>query len=81
MIERDFYTLMFVTAGVDDQIIRKSMALLQPATDPTAGNDTADAKQQAANVPVSEKSNSRWVNFALIVAAIVKGAPVLIQLK
>ena len=81
MIERDFYRLMFVSVGVDDQIIRKTVALLQPATDPTAGNDMADTKQRAANVPVTEKSNSRGVIFALIAAAIVKGALVLIQLK
>lgn len=65
----------------DDQMIRKTMALLQASTDPTAGNDTADAIQRAANVPVGEKGNSRWVVFAVIAAVIVIGVLVFIKFK
>lgn len=65
----------------DDQMIRKTMALLQASTDPTAGNDTADAIQRAANVPVGENGNSRWVVFAVIAAVIVIGVLVFIKFK
>jgi len=65
----------------DDQMIRKTMALLQASTDPTAGNDTADSIQRAANVPVGEKGNSRWVVFAVIAAVIVIGVLVFIKFK
>ncbi len=65
----------------DDQMIRKTMALLQASTDPTAGNDLADLIQRSANVPVGEQSNSRWVIFAVIAAAIVIGALVFFQFK
>ena len=65
----------------DDQMIRKTMSLLQASTDPTAGNDVADLIEQSANAPVREKNNYRWVMFAVIAALVVIGALVLLRFK
>ena len=65
----------------DEQMIRKTMALLQASTDPTAGNDLSDLIQRSANAPVGEQRNSRGVIFAVIAAAIVIGALVFFQFK
>ena len=65
----------------DDQMIGKTMALLQASTDPTAGNDLTELIQRAANVPGGKKSNSRGIIFAVIAAVIVIGVLVLFKFK
>ena len=65
----------------DDQMIGKTMALLQASTDPTAGSDLTELIQRAANVPGGKTSNSQGIIFAVIAAVIVIGALVLFKLK
>ena len=65
----------------DDQMIGKTMALLQASTDPTAGSDLTELIQRAANVPGGKTSNSHGIIFAVIAAVIVIGALVLFKLK
>ncbi len=65
----------------DDQMIRKTMALLQASTDPTAGTDVEDLIRQSASIQAGKKADSRWVIFAVIAAALIIGGFVVLQIR
>jgi hypothetical protein len=65
----------------DDQMIRKTMALLQASTDPTGGTEVADLIQLSAGTQVGKKADSRWVIFSVIAAVLIVGGLVVLQMR
>ncbi len=63
----------------NEQMVGKTMALLQGATDPTAGSETATLIEQSAGTQVAVKSNYRWVIVVVLAAAILLGTLAFLQ--